>query len=371
MIRNIFMKRQPHQLLQRAFPSQQLLRRYCASIQPQSTPTGKEEHNKNTFQNLKNKFSPMIKSSYGKVVSALVAISFIGDIGYAYLVQRNRERNIREAFETGSTIPIPNVEHEIVREKELNQVKSILQTSAGSSRYTLITGEHGTGKTTLVLQACRKIGVGCIYVDVSQRIDDQTFDSLFGAALGKAINFQFDEYISFTGALTNRILGPSTQNHPLQTQYDRVEDVLIKAAVEFKERHNRPPVLIIDNINRLAEKSPRMLTQLQQLAKDHADKKDLIIVFVTSEGKAPRMLEENSSWSRANRPYEITDIDDTSAQLYLQNRGVTEEDAKRAVTEITGGRFHLLDVVARAISKGTSYEGSYYNVQLFHNTSNL
>eukprot|EP01111_Echinosteliopsis_oligospora_P011629 TRINITY_DN3884_c0_g1_i3.p1 TRINITY_DN3884_c0_g1~~TRINITY_DN3884_c0_g1_i3.p1 ORF type:complete len:155 (+),score=24.20 TRINITY_DN3884_c0_g1_i3:417-881(+) len=64
----------------------------------------------------------------------------------------------------------------------------------------------------------------------------------------------------------------------------------------------------------------------------------------------------NSSWSRANRPYEITDIDDTSAQLYLQNRGVTEEDAKRAVTEITGGRFHLLDVVAGTISTGTSYE---------------
>jgi len=84
--------------------------------------------------------------------------------------------------------------------------------------------------------------------------------------------------------------------------------VLLKAAAKFKQddrdkankedkenktHKGRPPVLVIDNINRLAVKAPQLLEELQDFAKDHADTSDIIVVFVSSEGIAPRFLQGN------------------------------------------------------------------------------
>lgn len=52
-------------------------------------------------------------------------------------------------------------------------------------------------------------------------------------------------------------------------------------------------MLVIDNINRLAVKAPQLLEELQDFAKDRADEKELIVVFVSSEGNAPRFLQSN------------------------------------------------------------------------------
>lgn len=84
---------------------------------------------------------------------------------------------------------------------ELDNIKLKLKTTSTSNVYHLITGENGTGKTTLVKQACCEVGAGCVYVDVPDNV------SAFGAALGAAINFEFNENISFTKALQHRIFG--------------------------------------------------------------------------------------------------------------------------------------------------------------------
>ena len=84
--------------------------------------------------------------------------------------------------------------------------------------------------------------------------------------------------------------------------------VLLKAAAKFKQddrdkankedkekktHKGRPPVLVIDNVNRLAVDAPQILRELQDFAKDHADRSDIIVVFVSSEGIAPRFLQGN------------------------------------------------------------------------------
>lgn len=136
------------------------------------------------------------------IVGALgVLVGLIGvDLGYAKYVEYKREKRIRQAFEKGST-PTPTVDEFLPRDVLLERLKVILIPKKAAKFYNLITGEHGTGKTTLVLNACREVGVGCVYVSVP----DDTRS--FGKALAEAIGFQFDEYISFTEALRRKILG--------------------------------------------------------------------------------------------------------------------------------------------------------------------
>ena len=45
-------------------------------------------------------------------------------------------------------------------------------------------------------------------------------------------------------------------------------------------------MLVIDNVNRLAQKNPELLDILQDIAKDAADDRLFTTVFVTSEGQA-------------------------------------------------------------------------------------
>ena len=94
-----------------------------------------------------------------------------------------------------------------------------------------------------------------------------------------------------------------TAEVPSGTDLQRVIPVLLKAAATFsqKEREQiaraedktlepRCPLLIIDNINHLATGDANILRTVQDLAKDHADCGDLIVIFVSSEGQAPEIL---------------------------------------------------------------------------------
>ena len=58
----------------------------------------------------------------------------------------------------------------------------------------------------------------------------------------------------------------------------------------YKTKHGNCPILIIDNASRLAVKNPELLNDLQDIAKDGADDRLFITLFVSSEGHAPAQL---------------------------------------------------------------------------------
>ena len=62
------------------------------------------------------------------------------------------------------------------------------------------------------------------------------------------------------------------------------------AAARFQEEHKRHAVLILDNVNIVAQESPKLLYVLQQNAKIAADKELYKVVFVCSDGVTPRKL---------------------------------------------------------------------------------
>jgi hypothetical protein len=63
------------------------------------------------------------------------------------------------------------------------------------------------------------------------------------------------------------------------------------AAKAYKIKHGRPAVIIYDNVSRLAYKDPEILNTLQDDAKDNADSRTYIAVFISSEGFVPRRME--------------------------------------------------------------------------------
>lgn len=60
-----------------------------------------------------------------------------------------------------------------------------------------------------------------------------------------------------------------------------------RAVARFKAEHGRPAMLVLDNIDIVAQDSPKQLRVLQQNAKIAADMRLNKVVFVCSDGVAP------------------------------------------------------------------------------------
>jgi len=64
-------------------------------------------------------------------------------------------------------------------------------------------------------------------------------------------------------------------------------DAFEKGALEYKNKAGKMATLVLDNVNNL---DPNLLIQLQDLAKTAADRREYMVVFVTSEGAAVPLL---------------------------------------------------------------------------------
>ncbi|GET02612.1 P-loop containing nucleoside triphosphate hydrolase protein [Rhizophagus clarus] len=72
------------------------------------------------------------------------------------------------------------------------------------SFYHVVYGEFGTGKSTLTRIAAREVGQCVIYVDVPEDPDE------FRDELERALNFKFEERISYTAQLMRKIFSNNT-----------------------------------------------------------------------------------------------------------------------------------------------------------------
>ncbi|CAG8568627.1 9594_t:CDS:2 [Gigaspora rosea] len=207
---------------------------------------------------------------------------------------------------------------------------------------------------------------GVIYIDVPAN-----FNKL-GEAFGKAINFTFEESISFTGQLMRKILGETNTNDKLKiSEWERAMDAFKRASAVYKTKHNKPPVIIYDNLSRLVHINPEILDILQDDAKDNADDRKYIAVFVSNEGDVPRRISvTRSSWLRAEEPIEIGDLSREESLNYLINkRGIkTVKEGKVDTTEaeklfdLVGGRIVDLKSIADKYLKRIPIEVIEYKI---------
>ncbi|CAB4488582.1 hypothetical protein RhiirA1_467093 [Rhizophagus irregularis] len=187
----------------------------------------------------------------------------------------------------------------ISRPEVVEQIKKIFQPDNDHSYYHVIYGEVGTGKTTLVKKAIKEVGKGVIYIDIGE--------------------FERDQSMTLNS--------------------------LKHIAEMYKAKYNKPPVIIYDNVEYLIHNNPEILDILQDDAKDSADNRKYIAVFVANEANVIMRMGSRSSWSCAS-VMEIGNFNEKESMEYLtKKRNINEVDAKK-LYELVDSNF--LDLYAAA-----------------------
>jgi hypothetical protein len=250
-------------------------------------------------------------------------------IANSFKKESNREKD--KIIESGRYIPRPDVEQRIL---DLFQVED---------SYLLIYGEHAVGKSTTVKYAVKKARehkIPVLYIQAEG--EKEQFHQEFIQAL-EGFTYLLPSFISSgIGGWFAKLMGISID------QPTKISDIirdLKKAATILQEETGKRPVLIIDACNKLAEQEgqvPTTLNQLQELAKVEADLKRLLIVFVSSEGSAPKTLFSRSDSSRMI-PYRMGELSRTEADQYLErNKGFKDSSIRSKILDITGYTFEYL-----------------------------
>jgi hypothetical protein len=140
---------------------------------------------------------------------------------------------------------------------------------------------------------------------------------------------------------------------------------LVKAGKILIKKKGKLPVLVIDACNNL-EKEPGglfILENLQDFAKEQADKNAILVIFVSSEGKAPWTLFTRSAASRMMR-YRIEELNRDEVDHYQQKvKGIEDKIIRAKILDVTGYNFQYLnlanyDVESIEQEVATSIEGN-------------
>ena len=71
-------------------------------------------------------------------------------------------------------------------------------------------------------------------------------------------------------------------------KWKRALEAFKRASAVYKAKHNKPPVIVYDNISNV---NPEILDFLQDDAKMNADHRKYLAVFVSSEGSVPQRMQ--------------------------------------------------------------------------------
>lgn len=137
--------------------------------------------------------------------------------------------------------------------------------------YYLVVGEKGTGKTSLILEAMKKVGGENVTV-----FDAHADPEIFRIRLGASLNFTFNE--DYIGSLFS-IRGPrdTTALLDIERAFSKLEELAMLRVAKI----HRPLVMIINNAHLIKENEEgiKLLELLQQKAESLSGSGLLTIIF--------------------------------------------------------------------------------------------
>ncbi|KAL3470838.1 hypothetical protein BJX99DRAFT_238661 [Aspergillus californicus] len=232
-------------------------------------------------------------------------------------------------------------EHWFIRDEQ----PKIDQIIAGDipGHYFLLVGEKGTGKTSMLLEAMRKInGDGCSLFEAH---GDQ---EIFRIRLGKALDFEFHE--DYIGSLFS-IKGPRDTTALLDIE--RAFNKLEKVALKRRGMKKAPLVLIINSAHMVRDdnEGQDLLEMIQQRAEQWAASNLVTTVFNSDDYWVYERLKR---YATRMETITVADLPKAQAKAALKRHrkdhcgellsdGVLDE-----VYNKVGGRLSYLDRVAKA-----------------------
>ena len=309
--------------------------------------------------------------------------SILATGGYVMYKDRTRYPRMHTAYARGNILaPLAKNDHEVAyfsRPEAESKLRHAMSPSL-SNEYYLINGDVGTGKTRTCVEVVRDLmdtqgskGLGApIYVHAAQ-------GKSFPDTLASAVNFSFDEHISFKFFLDFVLRIHSFPSRDTHHKLTRVLDAIEASGFQYLEANGRPVVLVIDGVNSLGTHEPEILSKLQEKAKLWADTNAVKVIFISNDEETEMLLLAHASnWSRAASPISVGDLSKeetiaflTSAQ-YLENPGtcerasaITPMDHERAerIYSVVGGRMSLLVCCKRDWAYGVPLERTITQLQ--------
>lgn len=265
----------------------------------------------------------------------VLLISLVGGFSYLEAIGIYRlwtlDSRVANHFYSPSADEVAMYEKDMVERPELEQQLHAL--FHNNKNYGLVWGENGVGKTSAVVQMIhekiRPAGIPVFYV----LAEEGNFISKLSTALG------FDVYSD----IPQTLVGILKMTYP-EPSTKFLLDTLGRAAQMMKEKSGNRPVLVIDACNHLeaTSKGSEFLRAVQNWAKVQADMNGMNVIFVSSEGKAPRTLAGRGVSSRMSR-VRVTEASDKEARRYLElRRGVYDPKEQDRKLAIAGGVFKYL-----------------------------
>jgi hypothetical protein len=263
-------------------------------------------------------------------------------VGYSSLELAALSRHVTPNSPHSDLAAIDFTDNDWVPRAEQAIIDSIVDGTM-QGQYHLITGEKGTGKTSMLLKAMRRIGG-----EGTALLEAHGDPEIFRVRLGKALDFEFHE--DYVGSLLS-FKGPrdTTALLDIERAFNKME----KIALKRKEQVGKPLVLIITSAHlvRDDEDGQDLLELVQQRAELWAASHLVTVVFVSDD----YWTQERLMWQATRlRITTVHDVPKTTAleALKVFRADKFGEDVPAAVLEQVydkiGGRLSFLSRVARS-----------------------
>jgi len=120
---------------------------------------------------------------------------------------------------------------------------------------------------------------------------------------------------------------------------------LVESGKILTKKKGKLPVLVIGACNNLEKKAGlSILENLQDFAKEQADRNEILVIFVSSKGKAPWTLFTRSAASRMMR-YRIEELNRDEVDHYQQKvKGIEDKIIRAKILDVTGYNFQYLNL---------------------------
>ncbi|KAI1757699.1 hypothetical protein F4782DRAFT_139298 [Xylaria castorea] len=298
--------------------------------------------------------SKATESALTTFASVLVLGVGFGAAGYAYhkAYKHMQLKKIENAFTPGDPvlelaafgkeIPSPPMPQHWVQREEQSKIDAIIDGSE-KGHYYLIMGDKGCGKSSMLLEAMRKIeGEGCAMFEAHSDLE------LFRIRLGKALDFEFHEdYIG--GYFSER--GPRDATALLDIE--RAMNKLEKVALRRREKKNKPLILIINQTQLIRDDHDGrdLLELLQQRAEQWAAANLVTIIFNSDDYW---IFERFKQLATRLEIIPVVDLPKQEALSALQRyrfryyKEMADKSILEEVYDRVGGRLSFLNRVAKS-----------------------
>ncbi|KAI7977976.1 hypothetical protein EIK77_009516, partial [Talaromyces pinophilus] len=283
----------------------------------------------------------------------MASIAILGLAGYSYhrYYKYLVLHKIDNAFEPGDPAldvagaspgkEAPGAEHWIVRDEQ-DKIDHVIS-GHSKGHYYLLIGEKGTGKTSMLLNAMRKIN-GARVAMFEAHADLE----IFRVRLGKALDYEYHE--DYIGSLFS-IRGPRDTTALLDIE--RALNKLEKVALQRRKKNETPLIVIVNSTHLIRddEDGRDLLELMQQRAEQWAASNLVTMVFNSDDYWVYERLKR---YATRMETIPVPDLPKQKAMAALakyRNRYYGEKVSDETLTHVydqVGGRLSFLNRVAKS-----------------------